>query len=258
MRGKGIGKGLQRKLHEDLPNFSSVWYSRTNGRIKRSCGANKFLYAHFNYYPVGAYLSAFAEVFFKKFLKKKISVPTLFKDKYYYLNTLCVNRKRYVIKEISLEEHLREVSSVAGHAIKDKDFYITRDINFFRWKYMENPSLTEYHVLAVYSSGGELLGIVLFSGVFQKTVLGVPRKVVTILDCFPINDHISMRTLLLMVMRYYKERSLQVDAILSLQDMGYLPCVRYSHKGVPLLTTCTEHVKDFYLSYSDQDMEQMI
>lgn len=34
MRGKGIGKGLQKRLHCDFPNFSSLWYSKSMVLLK--------------------------------------------------------------------------------------------------------------------------------------------------------------------------------------------------------------------------------
>lgn len=75
-------------------------------------------------------------------------------------------------------------------------------------------------------------------------------NVVTILDCFTVDSRLSKRTLL--VMKYDKKRNIP------LQDMAYFPYLRYPYKGVGLLNTCKEQINNFYLSYSDQDMEQMI
>ena len=54
MRGKGIGKKLQEKLHKDLINFSSAWYSPSNGHIKRKLGSSPFCKINFNYYPINS------------------------------------------------------------------------------------------------------------------------------------------------------------------------------------------------------------
>ncbi|MDE6652349.1 MAG: GNAT family N-acetyltransferase, partial [Paramuribaculum sp.] len=49
-RGKGIGKALQAKLHQDFNAISSIWYSRANGIIKIKCGAKQILQRKQCYY----------------------------------------------------------------------------------------------------------------------------------------------------------------------------------------------------------------
>lgn len=258
MRGKGIGKDLQKQLHLDFPNFSSLWYSKANGAIKRACGATDFLYAHFNFYPVEAFFSVLAKIFFMRYLNRTISIPILGKYKFYHLNYFQSDLGKYIIREINLKDNLSEISLCAAKALEKYDFYIPRDCDYLRWKYLDNPTLKEYHTIAVYSSyNTTLLGVILFSGVFEKKTFSIPMNVVTILDCFQVDSCLSKRTLLLLVMNYYKKRSIQIEGILSLQDMAYFPCLRYPYRGVALLSTSKEQIYNFYLSYSDQDMEQM-
>lgn len=258
MRGKGIGKGLQKRLHCDFPNFSSLWYSKSNGAIKRICGSTDFLYTHFNFYPVGAFFSMFSEMFFMRYLNRKISFPVLGEYKFYHLNALGIDTGRYIIKEIDLQDNLADISICAAKAQEKFDFYILKDKNYLHWKYIDNPTMGEYHTIAIYSSNSILLGMVIFSGMFLRRAFSILKRVVTVLDCFQMNDSLPKRILLLSVMKYYKTKNVKIDGVLSLQDMNYFPCLRYPNKGVALLSTCKEKIGSFYLSYSDQDMEQMI
>ena len=55
-RGYGIGKTLQKIMHETCPNFSSAWYSPINGIIKRKCGCFDLMELRFTYYPVSYFM----------------------------------------------------------------------------------------------------------------------------------------------------------------------------------------------------------
>lgn len=260
MRGKGIGKGLQKRLHLDFPSFSSLWYSRANGAIKRSCGAIDFLYAHFNFYPIESFGSILMKIFFLRYFNRTIFIPAIGRNKFYYFNRLFSTLGKYVVKEIDLKDSLSEIIPFVEKSLEKFDFYIPRDCDYLYWKYVDNPTLKEYHAIAVYSSDNAvLLAVVIFSGVFRRKTFSLLMDVATILDVFLVDSRFPKRDLLLLVMKYFKDRKIHIEGILSLQDMGYFPCLRFPHKGMALLSTNKGQVSNsFYLSYSDQDMEQMV
>ena len=105
MRGKGIGKLLQGRLHKDLPNFSSAWYSPTNGVIKRKCGAHGLLNLFFGYYPVSSYFTIIFELALKRIISRKIVIPRLrLPFIYERLNSLKgVRFQSYKVEEIPIE-----------------------------------------------------------------------------------------------------------------------------------------------------------
>lgn len=261
VRGKGIGKGLQKRLHNDYENFSSMWYSRTNGYIKRACGANEFLLANFNFYPVSSFFSIMYKILMNRCFDKDVSIRIVCKKKYYILNRLFLNSKKYIAREINLKNNLKDAIPYIKGVLEKYDFFIKRDYDYMYWKYINNPMLKNYYTLFIYSTEGMncILGIVIFSGIFEKKIFSVPMKVVTILDCF-ISDEkkISMRSLLIEVIKFYDKRGMLFDGVLTMQNISYLPCLRYPYRGTPLLSTCKNEPHYPYLSYSDQDMEQMI
>ena len=256
MRGKGIGKKLQLKLHQDLPNFSSAWYSPSNGYIKRICGANLLYRINFNYFPVSSYVTPIITNAAKKFLNKQLHFNHICKWKYLKYNNLFINNRRY--EEIKLEEKLTELLPLINKSLNQYDFYIKRDLNYFVWKYFLNPDL-KYHTLLIYSNNNIPAGIIIFSEIFSKNLLLTPIYAVTLLDIFiDPNSNITTKMILTLIGQYYKTKGQYLDGILSLENSSYFPVFRYPIKGNYLLSTYKGNIQKPYISYSDQDMEQMI
>lgn len=258
MRGKGIGKKLQYKLHQDLPNFSSLWYSPLNGIIKKKCGANEIASINFNYYPVCNYFCFLCNIAFKKIFNINNLAFNFNKYNFYYYINKTIHRKiSLLIQEIDFPNSKYE--NFINECMSQYDIYIKRDINYLRWKYKENPTLN-YHSLAIYSKEKEtLLGIVTFTDVFERMLYNKIMKVVAILDLFIRPDSIlSNKDILLNVIQYINDQKIHFDGVISLHNINYFPLFRYPFKGSSLLSTNRTICNKPYFSYSDQDMEQMI
>lgn len=262
-RGKGVGKNLQKKLHKDFPNFSSLWYSKANGFIKRKCGAYGLLKCPFNYYSASSFLSVLLCVFVKRFLHKVVHFPVIYRNKYFILNNLFSFKNKWIVQDVQLSEHIDELSPLIDESLKEHDFYVIRDKDYLFWKYIENPTIGGYKTLFFYSKSNpeKLLGAVIFSSTYMKTTFSIPLNVFTILDSFIVpGSGLSKRQILLETIRYYHNLGVAVDGILALGDFSYFPFLRYPWDGTALLTNYvgSSNIENPYLSYSDQDMEQMI
>lgn len=255
MRGKGVGKKLQNKLHQDLPNFSSLWYSPSNGIIKKKCGAKEITSIDFTYYPVCNYFSFLFNVIIKKIFKIELNITNKKHYFYYYLNRNITNN--YTIKEIDFPNPKYE--RFVEECLKQYDIYIKRDSDYLSWKYLDNPTLY-YKSIAIYNKkGNKLIGIVVFSETFNKQLFGKKMNVISILDTFVYpNVQLSYREIICLVIRFYKNRNIKFDGIVSLKNTNYFPKFKYPLKGTPLLSTNTSICRNPYFGYSDQDLEQMI
>ena len=261
-RGEGMVKKLQKKLLDDFPNFSSVWYSKANGFIKRKSGAHELLKVPFNYFPVSSFFTVLTRVFVKHILYKHLSQPAaIWKDKYYVLNNVCRGKSKFEVMKVDLAGKLDELSALAEYSLKEKDFYVVRDADYLAWKYLENPTIGNYHALFFYTQGKELAGVIIFSSPYKKLAFSIPLTVVTILDCFVLPHFgLDKGQMLREAMHYHHEKGIAVDGILALGDFPYRPLLRYPWGGIPLLTNFDKKIslKSPYLSYSDQDMEQAV
>lgn len=262
-RGRGIGKMLQKQLHRDFSFFSSLWYSRLNGIIKHKCGAYGLLKCPFNYYSASSFLSVLLCVFVKRFLHKVVHFPVIYRNKYFILNNLFSFKNKWIVQNVQLSEHIDELIPLINESLKEHDFYVIRDKNYLFWKYIENPTIGGYKTLFFYSKSNpeKLLGAVIFSSTYMKTTFSIPLNVFTILDSFIVpGSGLSKRQILLETIRYYHNLGVAVDGILALGDFSYFPFLRYPWDGTALLTNYvgSSNIENPYLSYSDQDMEQMI
>ena len=262
-RGKGVGKNLQKKLHEDFFSFSSLWYSKTNGFIKCKCGARIFFKVPFNYYPVSSFFSVVLRVFVRRFLQKQIPVPIICRDKYFILNDLFSFRHKWIVEDVHLSEQIDKLIPLINVSLKAYDFYVIRDKDYLTWKYLKNPTIGEYRTLCFYSkiNPEKLQGVVVFSAPYVKTTFSIPLKVSTVLDCFILPESgLSKHRILLEIIRYFHNLGVAMDGVLALDDFSYFPHLRYPWKGTALLTNYVgnSNIENPYLSYSDQDMEQMI
>ena len=141
MRGKGIGKALQKKLHNDCPNFSSATYSSLNGIIKKKCGSHKIFEYHRYYCPVSCWLTLYTELILKKILSRKISIPKIRLPYVYGLLNKSQAIDKYTIKELKSSDYNDQLSSFIEDCLKSTSFHIQRSTAYLRWKYLQNPSI---------------------------------------------------------------------------------------------------------------------
>ena len=47
--------------------------------------------------------------------------------------------------KVDLAGKLDELSALAEYSLKEKDFYVVRDADYLAWKYLENPTIGNYH-----------------------------------------------------------------------------------------------------------------
>lgn len=255
MRGKGIGKKLQAKLHHDLINFSSAWYSPSNGHIKQKLGSLPFCKINFNYYPINNYVSILVKILINKYFNKNIRTPNILPFKYLQINSIL--KKEYIYKEINLQEKLLSTSNFIAKSLNDYDFYIKRDTKYLTWKYLLNPNL-RFHTLEIYNKD-KLEAILMFSTIHNKKLLITPIKAVTLLDIFISKDSkFTNKDALLIIGTFYKNKKQKFDGIFALQNAKYFPFFRYPINGSFVLSTIKNNSIKPYLGYSDQDMEQMI
>ena len=251
-RGKGIGKMLQKKLSDECENFSSAFYSKINGIIKRKCGGDPLFPIEFIYYPVSNFVSYYTELIIKKIAKKDIHLPLGIP--YFYSNLNAFTTPKYTFVESSFTS--RNVDFINKVLAQNYDFYIERNESFINWKYENNPSIT-YHLLEVYRNK-DLLAIVICSDIYKTSYLQRPIYAVKLLDVFSIDSKkFSTKHALQIIVDYYKKQGKYLDGILSIHNCSYFPKLVYP-KTLVLSTFRKQNITNPYLSYNDQDMEQML
>lgn len=251
MRGKGVGKALQLKLHKDWQNFSSAWYSLSNGIIKKKCGANEIFPVPFTYFPITKLYFTYVDRVIRKFLKKEVRTTSPFPYLYHYLN---YRKSRFVANEINLDSDVEERIN-EWLCKSDYDFYIKRDRQFLHWKYKKNPNL-RYHLLQLTLSE-EIIGYVIFSEVFPKSWRGGNVLVSNILDyVFKPGEDFGLTNIITLVSSYYKKKKQALDGIQAIGKSKF----RFAQTNEePLLSTLKNvSINKPYLTFIDQDMEQMI
>lgn len=252
MRGLGIGKKLQKKLHEDCPNFSSAWYSPANGAIKRKCGGKELFNIPFCYYPVGKLYSVYIDRVIRRIFKREIHFRFPVKHIYSRINFVSYDL-HFAYSEISYtKDVIQNISTWLGHI--NYDFYIERDADFINWKYNNNPNL-KYHLLEI-KSLDRIEGYIAFTEPYETVFNDGNVTGVKILDFVKKNDSLaSMSDVLFIIIDFYKRRKQSVDGIFALSKIPY----KFQKIiEIPVLSTLTsENIHNPYLSYIDQDMEQM-
>lgn len=258
MRGKGIGKALQRKLHEDCPNFSSASYSATNGIIKRKVGGHELLGYHQYYCPVSCYFTLYTELVLKKLVNRKLSVPR-FKLPYLFGK---LNGTRpaagYAIRELTQADYNGELSDFIEAGLADYSFHIRRSASYLRWKYVENPSI-DYVGLEV-TRERRREAVVFFTRAYNGKFTISKVRICKILDAvIKSGSVLTHKELLLTVIKYFKDSGIQLDGIKTLIPSSYWPQIQYpaSRPFFMLSTYGASKLPDGYLALSDQDMEQM-
>lgn len=247
-RGMGVGKKLQMKLHEDLPNFSSAWYAPINGIIKTKCGSKPLFDVAFVYYPVSRFFTIFISKAIKKFLKKKVNINIRLPFFYTVINK-CTGYKRVEIKETLLNENVCDF--ITNSTLNEHDFYTKRDKKYLNWRYNENPNLKFYTTEII--RDGELEAVLLFTHAHIENGIVVTK----ILDVFKKKDcMLNNKDLLISVASFFKKKRVSIDGIQLINVCKYYPC---QINKAPFLSTIKldANIKNAYISYTDQDMAQM-
>ena len=252
-RGLGLGKKLQKYLHEHTVNFSSAGYTPLNGIIKRKCGANELFINDFLYYPVSNLFNFVFQKLGKKWFKKDLKLPSCSFPFYYHLN-----KKRKKEFKISVEEYTNisdEILAFMEATLHSQyDFYVIRDKEYMQWKYIENPSMT-FRMLTVRKTD-ILCGVIFFTEVATCALSGINLRYCKLLDSILVNDcGFTQKDALISVMRYWTSQHIQVDGIASMFNVPYLGKIGF--KRAMLSTLQNVKIHSPYMAYSDQDLEQM-
>lgn len=249
-RGKGIGTKLQKKLHSDLPNFTSASYSRPNGSIKRKLGDRPIFKIHHYYYGVSCYFSVFLSLAFQKLFGK----PLLLKPEHgfpYLYSSLCSSN--IVLQDASVNE---ELSTYMDDLLKKQyDFYVKRSVDFLQWKYINNPSM-ESHLKYIVLNGSRV-GFVAYCSPKFCSVAGTPTQSLKITDILiDSQSDISSKDVVVAILKECKRDGYHVDGILSINRLKGLPAINYHNIDVLSSMGAEEPILNPYLTLLDQDMEQ--
>ena len=252
-RGLGLGKRLQKYLHEHTDNFSSAGYTPLNGIIKRKCGAKELFVNDFIYYPISNLFNFAFQKLGSKWFKKNFKLPSCGFPFYYYLN-----KKRIKGFKISVEEYSAisdEILAFMEATLHSQyDFYVIRDKEYMQWKYVENPSMT-FKMLTV-RKNEVLCGVIFFTDVALCALSGINLRHCKLLDSILVKDcGFTQKDALMCVMQYWTSRHIRIDGIASMFDVPYLGKVGFKR---PMLSTLKNvKIHSPYMAYSDQDLEQM-
>ncbi len=254
-RGHGFGKKLQKYLYDNIELFVSAGYSKINGIIKRKCGAVEVWGNTFCYYAVSNFvqflISKCSLILFKKNIAHKISFFPI-----YALINKCFCQQfelweeRYDINENEITGFIEDVLK------KSYDFYVVRDKEYMRWKYMENPTMT-YHMLVSRKPDKTINAVVFVTDVYEYDLSGVKLKYSKVLDVFQSkSSNVSMKNIHMGIINYFLKKNIYLDGIASMFKFNWLGMISFRRS---LLSTYNEsNFKKAYISYSDQDLEQML
>lgn len=255
-RGKGVGKHLQKKLHEDCINFSSIKYSKINGIIKRKCGSSELFCSPYVFYPISTHFSLIFSALSRKLLKKQLSLIRL-KNIYYIINRLLISHPKNIRAEkIPLETLHNELLS----HITNTDFYVNRNEPYIRWKYVNNVSITEIRCIKFTSQvENKKCGLIVYTPPVLKNFKGVKVNVIMILDLMVIDTKVLSKK---QALQYAINDILKdyncIDGFYLMDRIGYYPQIPLYKGGITMLSTLKTSVSinNPYISISDQDMDQ--
>lgn len=249
-RGGGIGKQLQKQLHDDLPNFTSAAYTPINGIIKRKCGCEPLFDKQEYYYGVSSYFSLMLSIFAYKILK--INIPNKSIIPFIYSFAEIKKYKKYVISDAVIDTPL--VDFINETLKSQYDFFVWRSVDYMRWKYEKNPAF-QYRLIQ-FQKEGETEAVLGFTDIHEYYIGGKPVRSVKILDAIiDTNSKLTHKDLLAFVSDYYKQRNERIDGIFSLVKGNWIPRLSVTH---PVLSTLKEKVEKPYITFLDQDMEQVM
>lgn len=259
-RGLGIGRGLQQKLHE-FPNFSSQAYSKINGIIKQKCGGKILFNTPFVYYPTRKYFSALMNMFSLKLFHRKLKLPSIPFNKYFLLNKLKSGFSNLEYHAFENRHPIETYYEFFNNNLTHYDFYIERTPDYLRWKYNDNPSM-DYICIEIRNRGQDkLLGIVTFTRPTEAVVYLSKNYVTSILDFVSADKSLlTLKEAILIISDYCIGQGVKLDGICALEKTNFFPQFSYPTSGRGLISTFQAQeatLKKIYISYSDQDMEQI-
>lgn len=256
-RGKGIGKKLQEKLHQDIPNFSTAWYSPINGIIKRKYGADDIFGYRLMYYPVSCLFSMALDACWRKIFKRPFPVRLSLPSFYSRLNSL-MSLKR--LRRCEVEEH--RVQDMAEHdfafiaeSMKGYDFYIERSPEFLRWRYTAMPY--GIHLYRIKQEGKQV-AFAACSDPHPSGFCGAPVQVVTIYELLIAPDvSLNRKDVMFLLSEQFRKQGKHVDGIYSSLDTSYMGRVCYPVSPRLVLSTLRGKFKNPYFTFADQDLDQI-
>lgn len=105
---------------------------------------------------------------------------------------------------------------------------------------------------------GRINAVVAFSNVHNATHVIARFKGVSILDLVISPDsQLTTKDVLLYVIQYHKERKEKIEGVITFEQMNYFPKFIYPIPSVPLLSTYGKKLQKGYISFIDQDMDQL-
>lgn len=249
-RGLGVGKKLQKKLHDDCINFSSAWYSPINGIVKRKCGAKDLLSIKFCYYPISKCYGFFLDRVFSKIFRVKTHIQLPIYDIYSKLNGC--SAKSFSVRELNFSDAI--VKQINVWMVQNQyDFYIERNWDFIRWKYIDNPGM-DYHLLEI-RNGDVVCGYLAFTEVYSSFFHGGIVNVCRILDFVKSPDSsLNLKNAISIISSYYRGKK-KLEGIEAIESIDY--AFKKVESTTLLSTMREENINHPYLSYIDQDMEQI-
>lgn len=256
-RGLGIGKALQKLLHDELPNFSSAWYTPINGIVKQKCGAHGIADVWFNYYPVSSLVTMFIDLSFRKLFNKawplRFGIPFL----YARLNSIFTDTKlkSYKVIDVPYTAMGNSEADFMEASLSVKDFHIERSVDFLRWRYSNLKA--PYHMLRL-ERNRMIEAIVSFTEPYSSKFDVCPIKGVTICDLvISPNSKLTERQVFLFVTRWLRQHGMKCDGIQMLESITYLGKIFYPFHACPILTTLEGYYPNSYLTFIDQDLYQI-
>lgn len=253
-RGYGVGKGLQKKLHEDHPNFSSAGYSLTNGHIKRLMGAKGIAKTYPCIYPVRRYMTFWLQAVYRKLTGKYLSgnnIPRIPLGLWLNHHDL----SRYVIDEKRInKENIHFINDVLQKNYKS---YVIRDEEYLRWKLERNPSV-EYYLLEV-REHDELIAVVIFSIAYDGEYFSIPIRMSKVYDIFiKKGSSFTYEKSIVLISRFFSRKGERIDAISGIFKTKYKLAIYSPNEGCDLLSIYDGDFSSPYISMSDHDLEQIL
>ncbi len=254
-RGKGIGTKLARKLHEECPNFSSAFYSPTNGHVKRKLGATELFQSYTAFYPTSRFCTLYLCAVLQKLLKRRVNCIIRIPYIYSFINRRSL--KNYKIEETSIVDST--IIKFIDECIRENnyDFYVKRDADYLFWKYKDNPGV-KYHLLKIINNQ-KLVAVLSFTDKTKLNVAAQKAVGIKMLDFFLLPDSgLRFKDMFQIISDFCRKNHLKIDGILSVKKVNYFPRIIYPFKGSPLLSMMKGvSISNPYLSRMDQDGEQM-
>lgn len=256
-RGRGGAKLLQEYLHKRVPNFSSAGYVPINGIIKKKCGGKPLFNSTFAYLPVSNLFGFIFRYTYKKLFRKHLDAINIKRLPIYYWLNFSKLPSGVVLQEVDYESNQDEILEFINQTLSNQyDFYIHRDKEYMKWKYINNPNIKS-HCIVYRNRGLEIESVVFFSDIYESKLSGVKIKYSKVLDVFISNTSlIKYKAIISSITNYFLKKRLRLDGLSIVSDVQYFMGVSFSREM--LSTYSGPQICNPYISYMDQDLEQMI